>query len=58
MSIPVKAADWPYGLRCPRCDRELVEGDLYCEELESFVGDTPCVLIVCDECFGKEDVGE
>jgi len=48
--LVVKTEDWPHGLRCMECNRELVEGDQYSERLSGFVDDTPAVHIICAEC--------
>jgi hypothetical protein len=53
--------DWPHGLRCPICDRVMVEGDEYRQQLQSMFDDgTPVLLIVCAGCedAGRAHVGE
>ena len=50
LGLPVITEDWPHGLRCAECHRELGEGDRYSERLDSLIGDTPAVLIVCIGC--------
>jgi hypothetical protein len=55
---PVIAADWPHGLRCAECDRELAEGDRYSERFYGLTAPCedgkcavrPIVLIVCLRC--------
>lgn len=41
---------WPHGLRCCECNHLFREGDRFSERLDSFVGDSPVVLIVCVRC--------
>jgi len=49
-----RAADWPHGLRCADCNRKFVEGQPISERLDSFIGDTPVVVLVCVGCaIGK-----
>ena len=44
------ADDWPHGLRCIDCRRELTECDRYASRLEAFQGDIPITEIICLEC--------
>lgn len=50
MSLLVKSEEWPHGLRCMDCHRELIEGDIYTERLEGMIDDTPLVEIICSDC--------
>jgi hypothetical protein len=57
--LPVCADDWPWGLRCATCERELRDGDHYSERLIELIpqpceGDScgawPVVELVCLGC--------
>ena len=48
--LVIRAADWPWGVRCGECSRLLRDGDRYSERLEGMAGDTPVVLITCARC--------
>jgi hypothetical protein len=52
VSQPVRAEDWPHGLRCGDCSRLLSDGDHYAERWTGMVGEVPAVLIVCVACAG------
>jgi hypothetical protein len=41
---------WPHGLRCVECDREIGSGDRYIERPIGFVDDTPALEVVCQDC--------
>lgn len=43
-------ADWPHGLRCMDCDRELSDGDRYTSRIVAFQDDIPVMEIICLEC--------
>lgn len=44
------ADDWPHGLRCSECDTLFIEGQPISERLDCFIGDMPCVVLVCVGC--------
>jgi hypothetical protein len=46
----VRPEDFPDGLRCGECHREMTDGEHYAHRLSSFLGDTPVVRIVCVPC--------
>jgi hypothetical protein len=48
--LPVRAEDWPCGLRCGDCRRPLEHGDRYAERLTGMAGEFPVVVIVCCPC--------
>lgn len=43
-------SDWPGGLRCGECQRELETGDTIAERLEGMFGGIPIVEIICGAC--------
>ena len=45
-----RTEDWPHGLRCIDCNRELGGGDRYASRLEAFQDDIPITEIICLEC--------
>lgn len=49
-SLVFREEDFPHGLRCAECHREMTGGERYTHRLSSFVGDTPVVVIVCVPC--------
>lgn len=48
--LVVTEEDFPHGLRCAECNRELPPGERYSEKLDGFIGDTPTVILVCVTC--------
>ncbi len=46
----VRSREWPHGLRCMACDRELPEGDRYTERALGMMADALLVEIVCVPC--------
>ena len=50
LGIPYADEMWPHGLRCAECDRLMMEGDRYSEQLISMAEEVPVVQIVCVVC--------
>lgn len=48
--LPVRAEEWPHGLRCMDCDRPLRDGDRYTKRVDSMIGDAVVTEIVCVPC--------
>jgi hypothetical protein len=52
--LPVEASEWPHGLRCADCHRELGEGDRYSEHARGVAecngGCAVIVVVVCVPC--------
>lgn len=48
----IQAHQWPHGVRCMDCRKELTDGTPYIERLEGFVEETPTTEIVCVPCGG------
>lgn len=42
--------EWEHGLRCADCNRLMQPGDCYSERLDSFMYETPLVVIACVGC--------
>jgi hypothetical protein len=49
-ALVVRAEDWPYGLRCGECHREMTDGENYSRRLSGFVEDAPVSVVVCVPC--------
>jgi hypothetical protein len=49
-SLIVRAEDWPHGLTCADCHKELTDGESYSHRLSAFVGDVPLSYAVCVPC--------
>ncbi len=45
-------ADFPHGLRCPTCDREILPGQPYSEHPDSMQDEHVVVLLTCVYCVG------
>lgn len=43
-------SEWPHGLRCMDCHKELTHGQFYSERLTGFTDETPVCEIVCVDC--------
>jgi hypothetical protein len=50
LELVVRPDDFPDGVRCAECHRELTDGEQYAHRLSAFLGDTPVVRIVCVPC--------
>lgn len=46
----VTKADFPHGLRCADCDREMEPGEHYSARLEGFVDEVPLTVLTCELC--------
>lgn len=58
VGTPYRDEDWPHGLMCATCDHLFTEGDLYAMGFNSFVGDTPIMLVTCVPCSDAVAKGE
>lgn len=45
-----EAEEWPHGLRCDACGGGFLEGQPVSQKLDSFIDETPVVVIVCVGC--------
>lgn len=50
LGMVVAANEFPHGLRCMDCDRELPEGTRYTERLSGVSGESFVVELVCLAC--------
>lgn len=49
--LTIRTEEWPHGIRCMDCDRELRDGDIYSERLTDLTPDgVPIVELVCSDC--------
>lgn len=46
----VRQDEYPQGLLCGKCEREIHQGERYSTLLQGFVEETPLTLVVCASC--------
>ena len=49
-----RGEDFPHGLRCAVCKREMVEGEAINECFQRFIDDAAVVVLTCMGCQGKD----
>lgn len=50
LGLVVEPEEFPFGLRCMDCDRQISTGALYSERLSGVSGESFVVELVCVEC--------